>query len=176
MKMPFKEATLYNLAQGCWSEYIACYLSANWASENYCKSYEVSLCSMLSTARKRGNEYIEQFQSHRVVMRTFNDLVNVYGNLLKRASYLVGQIDGLDGTVEEMAPAFHKLVNETEWFKPVFEAYVQKVRALYQTYDQWKGVEVFRPLMDTFEDLLYSGGMTIKLKPTGDYRVEFTRR
>ena len=176
MKMPFKDATLYNLAQGCWSEYIACCLSADWASQNYCKSYEDSLCSMLSTARKRGNEHIEQFQIHRVVMKTFNELVGVYGNLLTRTSYLVGQIHGSEGTVEEMAPVFHKLVNETEWFKPAFDDYEQKIRALHQTYGQWKGVEVFEPLMDLFEDLLYLGGTTIELKPTGDYHVEFTRR
>ena len=102
--------------------------------------------------------------------------LQVYGTLLVRTSYLVGHIHGLDATVEEKAPVFHSLVNQTPWFEPIFERYEENLRGLYQGYaDSWHDIQVFEPLKLTFEALLNAGGMYYRRLPTGDYFIGLRR-
>ena len=156
----YRDGRLFNLAHMCWNEYIACHLSARWGTEAYCKNYSDMLCSMLSTARERGNACIARFSGPGDIMRTEGELIGVYGTLLIRTSYLVGHVHGLGAAVAEKAPEFHSLVNQTQWFKPIYEQYEENVRALHQGYaDSWHDILVFEPLKLTFEALLNAGGM-----------------
>ena len=172
----WRESFLFNGAHMCWNEYIASRLVAHWGTESYCKEFEDTLCPMLASTVQRGNEKIDQFQSHRDVQKTAFELMNIYGGLLTRTSYLVGHIHGLDGTMEQMAPSFYKQVNETDWFTELFEAYERNVTELHQTYGDWSNADIFEPLMTTLEGLLYVGGMTIDERFSGNYYCTFTRR
>lgn len=155
----YKEGRLFLLAHKCWTEYIASHLSSRWGTDDYCKGYSDMLCSMLSSARERGNSTLDRYGSHRDILRVEREVIDAYGLLLDRASYLVGHVHGIGKTVEEMAPDFFRLVNETTWFKPIFERYEASVRALYESYGAWSGIEAFEPLKKTFESLLNAGGM-----------------
>lgn len=171
-----RDGRLFTLAHMCWNEYIACRLSATWGTETYCKNYSDSLCGMLSSARKRGGECFDRYSGPAEIQRTENELVQVYGTLLVRTSYLVGHIHGLNATVAEKAPEFHSLVNQTLWFKPIFEKYEENVRGLYHGYaDSWHDIQVFEPLKLTFEALLNAGGMFYQRLPTGDYFIGLRR-
>jgi hypothetical protein len=171
-----RDGRLFSLAHMCWNEYIACRLSADWGSETYCKNYSDSLCEMLSTARKRGDECFDRYSGPAEIQRTENELVEVYGTLLVRTSYLVGHVHGLNATVMERAPEFYSLVNQTPWFKPIFERYEENVRGLYQGYaDSWHDIQVFEPLKLTFEAVLNAGGMFYQRFPTGDYFIGLRR-
>lgn len=117
------------------------------------------LCSMLSTARERGNAALDRYGSHKDILKVEREIIDAYGLLLDRASYLVGHVHGLEKTVEEMAPEFFKLVNDPAWFRPTFERYEANVRALHESYGAWGGLETFEPLKKTFESLLNTGGM-----------------
>ena len=171
-----RDGRLFTLAHMCWNEYIACRLSAAWGTETYCKDYSDSLCEMLSSTRKRGNACFDRYAGPAAIQMTENELAEVYGTLLVRTSYLVGHVHGLDATVEEKAPAFHSLVNQTPWFKPIIEKYEENVRGLYQGYaDSWHDIQVFEPLKLTFEALLNAGGMFYQRLPTGDYFIGLRR-
>jgi hypothetical protein len=155
----YKEGRLFLLAHKCWTEYIASHLSSRWGTDDYCKGYSDMLCSMLLSARERGNTALDRYRSHRDILRVESEVIEAYGLLLDRASYLVGHIHVLGKTVEEMAPDIFKLVNETAWFKPIFEQYEANIRALHESYAAWSGIEAFEPLKKTFESLLNAGGM-----------------
>jgi hypothetical protein len=155
----YKAGRLFLLAHKCWTEYIASHLSSRWGTDDYCKGYSDMLCSMLSTARERGDAALDRYGSHRDILRVEREVIDAYGLLLDRASYLVGHVHGLGKTVEKMAPAFFRLVNETRWFKPIFERYEANMRALHESYGAWSGLEAFDPLKSTFESLLNAGGM-----------------
>jgi hypothetical protein len=155
----YKEGRLFLLAHKCWTEYIASHLSSRWGTGDYCKSYSDMLCAMLSTARERGNAALDRYREHQDILKVEREVIDAYALLLDRGSYLVGHIHGLGKSVGEIAPEFFTLVNETSWFKPVFERYEVNVRTLHGSYGKWSGVEVFEPLKQTFESLLNAGGM-----------------
>ena len=155
----YKEGRLFLLAHKCWTEYIASHLSSRWGTGDYCKSYSDMLCTMLSNARERGNAALDRYREHRDILKVEREVIDAYALLLDRGSYLVGHIHGLGNSVAEMAPEFLMLVNETAWFKPIFERYEANVRTLHESYGKWSGIEVFEPLKQTFESLLNAGGM-----------------
>ena len=155
----YKEGRLFLLAHKCWTEYIASHLSSRWGTGDYCKSYSDMLCTMLSTARERGNAALDRYREHRDILNVEREVIDAYALLLDRGSYLVGHIHGLGKSVLEMAPEFFSLVNETAWFKPIFERYEANVRTLHESYGKWSGIQVFEPLKQTFESLLNAGGI-----------------
>lgn len=133
------------------------------------------LCSMLSTARERGNTALDLYGEHRDIMKAEGELVDAYAALLTRASYLVGHVHGLGRTVEESAPEFYQLVNETPWFRPDFEQYEANMKVLYDNYGKWPGIEVFEPLKLTFETVLNAGGMFYYRAPDGTWMIGLNR-
>jgi len=167
----YRDGVLFNLAIGCWGEYIASRLSASWATPDYCEKYETAICSMLRSARVRGNSVLDNFSSPGEIERTVNELVGVYGVLLTRSSYLVGQIHGENRTIEDAAPILDALVRHTHWFSPLFNEYVSCLSELYAEYGHWSGTEVFDPLKKLFERVLNAGGMYFRLLPDGTYYV-----
>jgi hypothetical protein len=168
----FRKVCLLRLAHSCWSEYIASHLSARWGTETYCADMEPDLCSMLSTARDRGRACIYAFQKVRNFDNAEAEMRNeIYGRVFVRASNLIGHTHAIDSTIEETAPQFHKLVNETPWFKPVFERYESNLREMHSTYGSWAGVDTFNPLIATCETLLNEGGMYYTKLPNGNYYV-----
>jgi len=172
----YRERRLFLLAHRCWAEYIASHLSSRWGTDSYCKEYSEMLCSMLSTARQRGNAALDGYQQDKDIGRVERGVIEAYGEFLVRVSYLVGHVHGLGKSVEESAPEFLKLVNEATWFTPIFERYEANVRVLQKSYGAWSGIEVFEPLKQTFELLLRAGGMTYYRLPFDEqWRIGLNR-
>ncbi len=171
----FKEGILFQMAHACWNEYIASRLSARWGYDKYCKEFEDSLCPMLFTTRDQASASIDEYQKHRNMQKTANELVQVYGPLMTRLSYLVGHVHGMNSTVEGEAPTLHKAIAETKWFASIFRHFEEIVRAMYETYGKWTGLEVFEPLKQMFDDLLKAGGMTCIQMPDGNYFIGLNR-
>lgn len=167
----FREGNLFKLAHGCWSEYIASQLSARWGTETYISEFEPSLCDMLSTVRDRGTGCIYGHSQHGNIVDTEAEMRDIYGTILVRSSYVVGHIHGIESAVDKEVPRFYSLMNETPWFKPIFERYESNLRAMNDTYGSWAGIEVFNPLIETCEALLSAGGMTYVKLPDGGYYV-----
>lgn len=173
----YKKARLCVMAGHCWSEYIACRLSARWGTNTFCKETEGMVCPMLSSARARSNAAIDQFVGPGGIVKTADEIIGIYGALLGRISYLLGHVHGLGANIEEMAPDFLSLVVRTPWFKPLFEQYELDLKALHESYpDSWQGTDVFEPLMLTCETLLNAGGMFFVRQMDGDYYIGLNRQ
>jgi len=170
----FRESIFLGTAKGAWEEYAAQRLSARMGTPD---NYEETICLMLRSARERGNTSIDQFYSvHHDASKTANEMIAAYGTLFIRSSYLVGQAHGEGKTVEEAAPELSRLIRETPWFAPLFDAYVQCLTELYDSYGGWPGIQVFDKFIHAVECLYYRGGMTIKKKPDGHYFVGLQRQ
>jgi hypothetical protein len=171
----YRDGVLTELALAAWDEYIASRLSASWGTEDYCSQFEDALCSMLKSAKQRGNECIDRFSDSRDVNKTVKELADVYGALLTRASYLIGHLDGLNLEFAKESVSFFTLIDKTDWFSEIWVEYVSCLEALYASYGEWTGVEVLEPLKQVFEKLLRTGGVGFVLLPTGNYYVGFNR-
>jgi len=170
----FRHMALLETAKGAWEEYIAERLSANVGKMD---DFESTLCSMLNTARERGNASIDQFYNvHHDVVKTARELISIYGALFTRSSYLVGYVHGIGKTVQEVAPELHALIQQTTWYTPLFNAYVSCLTELYESYGKWSGIQVFDKFKEVVESLFVRGGMSITKEPDGNYFIGLHRK
>jgi hypothetical protein len=168
----YREATLFSMAHGCWEEYIASRLSAGFGNTPEQIGYfQSTFCSALESARKRGNAAIIAYRTEKKVEQLVSHLVAIYGKTLEYGAYLLGHVDGLGLAIEEAAPKARTLVQETGYFRPIFERFGAELRKMHEGYGRWQSLEVYDGLKEVAEALLNAAGIAFRKLPDGKYWV-----
>jgi hypothetical protein len=170
-----REATLMQLAMAAWDEYAASRLSAPWGTSEYCSEFEQALVPMLDTMLARAESSKQAFAVHRNTEQTMSELREVFGSFLIRSAYLVGHIDGIDGSLQVEAPTLAKKIEETTWLKTIWSRYLEILREMFSKLEAWEGIETYGPLKELFETLLLRGGLQLSKLPQGGYYARFVR-
>jgi hypothetical protein len=171
-----REAVLFDIAQSCWEEYIACLLSAAWASPSQTGYYESTFCAVVTGIRERGNAYIMRYRIHADVGRLIREVVSEYGAALKYWAYLLGHIEGLGHTLQNAAPTANTSLQSLKLLSPLFDKFGVNLRAMYEIYGEWPGLGVYDRLKDTVHEVLKVAGIEFQSRPGGAYylNVPFT--
>jgi hypothetical protein len=168
-----RESTLLRLSMAAWDEYAASRLSAPWGTPEYCSEFEEGLLPMLDTMVARAEAAKEGFATHRDIGKTMADLTDIFGTFLIRAAYLVGHVDGIEGVLENEAPALTNKLSETNWLLVLWSRYLEVLREMFSKLESWEGIEAYGPLNQVFEVLLHHGGLQLSKLPTGGYYAKF---
>ncbi len=167
----YREAKFLEIAHGCWDEYAACRLSAQFEFEDQLNWFEDTFCSCAEEVKERSNKHIQQYRWHGDLNKLVPQVVAEYGPVLKYAGYLLGHLDGLGLSIEKDAPKANELVNRKRYFTPIFEELVACLKSMWATYGNWPGLQVFDPLKDVADKLLRAGGIEIEERPDGGAHV-----
>lgn len=162
-----RDGILFPVADACWSEYIACRLSAPFAPASTLQGYVEVFGKSLEGAVGTANAAIRQYRMHRDIERLLGEAAGIYKRLLTYGAYLVGHVDGLSRSIEDAAPDAMRAIERNSWFKPFFERLRRDLSALYGVYGEWKSLEVFEPLMRLVYELLKDRGIDVQAKPDG---------
>jgi hypothetical protein len=165
-QLPFRDAILFGIASACWDEYIACRLSAFIAKETTLRAYEDTFCKALEAVKGRADAAIRQYRMHHDVRRVTDEVSREYKKVMVYASYLLGQVDGLDRPLDDVALKALDALAHRPYFKPFFSKLHAELRTLHGAYGDWKSLEVFEPLKQLAYELLRIGGLTFKIGPT----------
>jgi hypothetical protein len=175
LKLPHREAVLFRIASGCWDEYIASRLSACFGKDFTTKDFEETFSSVLEQVKARGDAAIRQYRMHADLTKLVDQVTGEYRRALLYASYLLGHLDGLGESVEESAPKANALIKSTFYFTPIFDRLRSELRAMFDTYGEWKSIGVYDPLKQIAYDLLKVGGLDLQQRDEGMYvDVPFT--
>lgn len=166
-RLSFRDGVLYEIASGCWEEYIACRLSAFMGKDVTLRGFEDTFCSALERARGCGHAAIRRYRMHSDVERVTREVAEQYKSVMVYASYLLGHVDGIRQTVEEVVPKAISTMDAHAYFKAFFARLHSELLALHGTYGHWRGLEVFEPLKQLAYDLLKIGGIDIQPRPDG---------
>jgi len=171
----YREGILLQIANPCWNEYAACRLSARFEYGKQLEWFGETFCEFAEEAKERSNEYIRQYRRRGDLNILVPQIVAEYGGVLKYAAYLLGHLDGLGLSISKDAPKAHELVNRKTYFTTIFVRFAACLRAMWETYGHWSGLEVFGPLKEIADDLLRVGGIEIQERAQGPYvNVPFT--
>lgn len=174
-KLSYKDGMLFRVASACWDEYIASRLSAFMGTDLTITELEDTFCAVLERAKADADKAIRQYRMHRDVPRVTQEVTEGYKRVLVYASYLIGHVDGLEGTLEELAPKAIQVLERTSYFKPSFQKLVTDLRAMHTTYGHWETIAVFEPIEQLAEELFEVGGLKIQSKGEGAYiTIPFT--
>lgn len=169
--LSLRESVRFRTAMGCWEEYIACRLSAFMGKELIRANLEETFCSALDVARDRANAAIRQYRMHADLSRVTQEVTDQYRRLAVYAAYLQGHIDGMDQPRDEAAPKAEEAVERNAFFKPFYSRLHECLRAMYASYGNWTGLDVYEPLKELAEELLKVGGFEFHRKPDGSEYV-----
>jgi hypothetical protein len=161
-RLSFRDGILFDIASGCWDEYMACRLSAFIARESALRPLEDTFCAALGGARVRANAAIRQYRMHADVSGVTKEVSGIYKRVMVYAAYMLGHIDGIEGEVAAIVPKAMDALERQPYFKPFFSRLSDELRAMHGTYGQWEGLGIYDPLKQLADDLLKAGGIDIQ--------------
>jgi hypothetical protein len=155
------EAVLFDTADNCWSEYAACCLSATLNPEQM-KLFEMPVVSLLRKAKDEIRGAKRDWVRDRDFGKVWKRIVTVTLSLLKYFSYFLGHAAGLDKPAEDLAPDVFDLLQSSPWLLPWIQKLKETLVEMFDTFDMWKGLDVFDPLKQIARGLLKVCGITIR--------------
>jgi hypothetical protein len=162
-RVNMREGTRSQITLACWDEYAACRRSAGYG-DNPAPEYEYTFLDHLRDARERGNEFIKAYRLHGEVSQIIREVTGVYGDLMKFASYFLGNAAGIQRPWRDFAAVNEALSGS--WFLPYFERLDAGLAGLYDVSGDWPDHSGFDAIGDLGEEVMEDCGMIFFDSPT----------
>src|SRR6266404_695069 len=153
-------AFLHELADTCWGEYVACLFSAPVYPEQV-KLFEMPLLELLPKASREIVAAKQDWFVDRDIAKFWQRAGTTVYSLLKYFSYLLGHAAGLGQSTSETAPETWALLKRNAWLLPSVERLSEELSRMYETFEEWKSLEVFEPLKQLERTLFADCGIGI---------------
>lgn len=124
----------YPIAETCWSEYIANFISSQSALDtNYPKIMAKALEKKITETNKNLKSELMAYKINKKRDDLILSTIHQVESLLKSASYLIGYLNGLQISLEELDPEVD-LKLETSYFKDIWEVLKHEFATIHQVY------------------------------------------
>ena len=100
-------------------------------------------------------------------------MFKTHGVSLVRSAYVLGTMDGLGVTLDEVPELSDQL--EGSDFEPYFKRLHQICRSLMAEIGEWTAMADFHAIGDLLEDVVASNGVTVKVEAAGGLWVDVDR-
>jgi hypothetical protein len=154
-----RQDVLGRVAAACWEEYAACFLSAAFSSDETTDGLAEVFIEATKGARERANDAIKRYRMHGDIPVLVSEVGSEYGNALKFAAYLLGQLHGLGKPLADCRPAYDFISDH--WCLEFVERLDAALTSLMDNYGQWSDIAEFEILQTIADDLLQDGGIFI---------------
>lgn len=146
----------WDFALGCWDEYKVTQLSARCGADQ-ADVYEVLLLDALADFPPQAEEALRAFHSHGDRLATWSAVIRAYSLVLQRASYHLGNLDGLGRSVDDLPKTRDALASH--WMGPYILRFHQALRDVDAGYGKWADDSPFMALAAQLEGLLEDQGV-----------------
>lgn len=151
---------LFEIAESCWCEYVACFFSAPiWPQQ--AQLYEMTVIEMLQVVRKRIIAAKLKWADDQDFAAVLIDISNQAGEMLWYFSYLLGHAAGLDKSPASIAPQAWMLLQTHTWLHPWVEELEAVLKDMLASFETWTDMRAFDPLTDLARGLLVDCGITV---------------
>lgn len=161
-----KDMHIRPLAELCWSEYIANFLSSSTAQEHWISIMTESLSDAIERTKRKIDRKILEYRTHSDLDKLLNQFHRHGGYLLRVAAHTLGYIDGLNKPLEKLSEKAFKSLSGS-YFESTWESIQVSLRQMRHSYpDGWVDIEIYNNLADAIEN--YFGEMGFYLSSTED--------
>jgi hypothetical protein len=164
-----RDSALGSISAACWEEYAACYFSAPFSSESTTADLTEIFIGATRDARARANQFIAEYRVHAALPRVISEVGAEYGNVLKFAAYLLGQLHGQGLRLADCALAIEFIA--AHWCSTFIHRLDEALSALMARYGEWEDIAEFATLETIADDLLQDGGIIMSIRPENDVYV-----
>ena len=155
----------------CWDEYAATRLSAGFG-ENPADGYEETLIKHMATARSIADDFIRAYRFHGNLEQVYTEVCSAYGDLLKFASYALGNADGHGANISDSKVLIDALSGH--WFEPFFYRLSEACRSISAQYGRWTDRAAFEVIGDIADEIVAFGGISHRHLPDGRLYVDIS--
>ena len=155
-----KNAIFYPIAEVCWSEYIANFIS----SQSAYKSLMPEMVSASFEVAIREKEHMIQteimaFKVNKTRVDLLDSIKENIESLLKTACYVIGYMHGMNKTLEELSYDTNYFL-EISYFKDIWEVLIYELSSMLNVYpDAWVDLNIYQPLAFNIEAFFNQMGM-----------------
>jgi hypothetical protein len=161
MRLGRYHGTLFEIADACWSEYIASRLSARLSPIELTGQYEDTFCNQFEAGLPAICGYLRQYRMHGDVPRVLDECSYVVKKILVYASYLFGQLHGLEQSFDEAAPKANAALDHHPELLALVKQLEAELQVLYGSYGSWPSFDVFEPVKRIAFDLFAEFGLIL---------------
>ena len=157
-----KDSILFPIAQECWSEYIANYISSSSALKTqFPKLIAENLIKKINDAEQNIKTQLQAFKINKKREDLLYYSIEQIKSLLKTASYLQGYLHGLNITLEELDyDSYYTL--ECSYFKDIWEAMQYEFYSMRELYpNNFLSLSVYRDLTFYIEGFFNQMGIVL---------------
>ncbi|MFA6062861.1 MAG: hypothetical protein WC736_09695 [Gallionella sp.] len=159
----------WKIILACWGEYAATWRSAKIGNDPT-SYYEEAFVGILNQARPNANEFIKAYRTHCDIGRVMSEVYGIYGDLMKFAAYLLGNMEGQQISLDDLPITKKEL--EGHWFKPYFNKLGTLCKHISIEYGQWKDISNFEAIGDLADELVTCNGVILSHLEDGRLYVD----
>lgn len=159
----YVEALQWEVILACWDEYAVCRICARIGAEPT-NGYEEVFLGQLESAPEAAKNSIIEYRIHGDLDRMLAEVLGAYGNLMKFASYHIGNLRGLDIAIDDRERTNSALSGH--WFEPFFCRLADIHDKLFAQYGVWQDKADFEAIGALAQSVLAERGVIIR--PEGD--------
>lgn len=148
----------WEIIKACWDEYAVTQICAPFG-QRPTDGYEETFIAALDQTRPQANGCIRAYRLHGNLEQVIAEVYGVYGELMKFASYHLGNLTGLGLTLDDVPKTAAALSGH--WFEPFFGKLKQAFGDIAAGYGEWTDRSAFEALGDVADEIVADGGMTI---------------
>jgi hypothetical protein len=171
-----KDLFIRPLAEVCWSEYIANYLSSSTANDDSLMATTDFLVDAIKRTKSCIDTEIISYRYHGELDRLMSVFQRHGEFLAKTAAYTLGYIDGLNKELAEFSITAHNHLSGS-YFEPIWTAMqtaLRNMRGLYP--DAWTEISVFDGLASVIENYYARMGLVLSTTEDGQTYIDIPFR
>ncbi len=157
-----KNSILYPIAEVCWSEYIANYISSSSAEESMLP--ELVATSFELDIREREHNIrteVMAFKTNKTRTDLLHSMRDDIEALLKTASYVLGYLHGMNKSLEELSYDTDYVL-ETSYFKDIWEVLNYEFNSMLDVYPNgWVNLNIYKNLAFAIEAFFNQMGIVL---------------
>lgn len=167
-----KDRFIGPLAESCWSEYVANFLSSCSVSQDWLTAMTGSFVDAIPRTKRVVRHEIASYRYHADIDRLMREFERHGEFLVKAAAYTMGYMDGLGLSLSELpAKAAEQLSGS--YFEPVWTAMHEALRMMRQLYPTgWSDRAIYRDLAAVLEDYYARMGLVLSNTEDGQAYVD----
>jgi hypothetical protein len=159
----------WQIILACWDEYAATLFSAGFGTEPT-EGYEDTFMKSLNDMRREVNEHIKAYRIHANIDQVLGEVYVRYGELMKFASYHLGNLRGTGRQQSDMPRTVEALTGH--WFAPYLSRLELSLQAICDQYGRWTDKSTFEAVGDLADELLAQGGIHFRNRPDGRLYID----
>jgi hypothetical protein len=148
----------WQIIKACWDEYAVTLICAPFG-EQPTAGYEETFIRALEETRPRANSLIKAYRLHQNVEQITAEIYGTYGDLMKFASYHLGNMAGLGITLDDLPKT--KAALEGHSFAAHFVKLKELCESIATDYGNWTDRSKFETIGNLADEIVVEGGLIV---------------